>query len=514
MIETYHANNPNGETNGAKIWTGDLPGDAKTNPQTLEIAFDQPQMINKVLLRGVRADNQFSALLDYDLQYQDGANWKTIETIRRPMPPSEEARTADATNAIWMDDTNFFHHQFAPITTNKLRLVVRDVSHGFVPDDRTRAWGNLIPQKLMLREIGVYAPTLPVTIAALPGATANTLNFQISNTGRQMWRGQLRAFAPSGWNLMNPNQVIEVPANNRKTVTLQLTPPGEMPAGSSWVDVQLLDAKGALMASSFDAIRVAAPLEVAPLTAPPAQNGAQTLQANLKNIGTAPLSGFARVRLTGIRAIAPIEVPFGPIAPGQTARVDWNVPGVDPSKERFNATYEIVANGIVTRAEQDLARQQWMVLGPFPREFETDFGPEKGVDLSKGYTDRVGQENKWFAALPNAEGMVNLADIIKANTEKVAYAYAVVNSPRAQKAIFSVGTDDGGKGWINGQQVYSDDAGHAAAPGQTKIPVELKAGRNEILLKVTQGTGGWGFYFDLLDPQTGKPLSDIIYTGR
>lgn len=153
VIETYNAGDPNGDTDGAKIWTGDLP----TLPQTLDIQFDQPQKINAVVLRGVRADNGFCALLSYDLQGWDGKAWKTLEAVRRPMPPSEEARTADADHAIWTDDTNLFVHRFAPLTTDRLRVVVHDVTRGFIPDDRALAWGNVIPRKFMLREVEIYA---------------------------------------------------------------------------------------------------------------------------------------------------------------------------------------------------------------------------------------------------------------------------------------------------------------------------------------------------------------------
>ncbi len=58
IMESVHAGNPNGGTDGKKIWQGELNG----APQTLEIAFDAPQKISKILLFGVRADNAFSAL--------------------------------------------------------------------------------------------------------------------------------------------------------------------------------------------------------------------------------------------------------------------------------------------------------------------------------------------------------------------------------------------------------------------------------------------------------------------
>jgi len=127
------------------------------HPQALDVLFDRPQAINRVIIRGVRADNTFCALLEYDLQYFDGRVWKTLEEVRNTMPPSEEARTADAKSAIWMDDINFYVHQFPTVRAEKVRLVARRVSQGFVPDRRATAWGNVIPAKLMLREIEIFA---------------------------------------------------------------------------------------------------------------------------------------------------------------------------------------------------------------------------------------------------------------------------------------------------------------------------------------------------------------------
>jgi hypothetical protein len=164
VLETYHSGNPNGDTNGEKIWTGDMkPATAAAtdgeSPQVLEGSFAAPQRLSAIVVRGVRADNAFCALLDYDLEVHDGRAWKSIEKVRTPMPASEEAKSADATHAIWMDDTNFFIHRFAPVTASKIRLTARRVSRGFVPDDRALAWSKPHAPKLMLREIELYAPS-------------------------------------------------------------------------------------------------------------------------------------------------------------------------------------------------------------------------------------------------------------------------------------------------------------------------------------------------------------------
>ena len=160
VIETIHDKNPLGGTDGKRIWQGDEIESSK--PQTIEMRWDAPQKINAVILRGVRADNQFTALLDYDLQVLAGDNnWKTIDKVRSNLPPSDIAQSADANALTWYQDTNLWLHQFAPIETRALRLVIYRTTYGFAPDELARetvqsTWGNSSPSRPMLREIEVY----------------------------------------------------------------------------------------------------------------------------------------------------------------------------------------------------------------------------------------------------------------------------------------------------------------------------------------------------------------------
>ena len=161
VLETYHNANPKGDADGRKLWAGAMPraADGSLIPQILEMSFPNPQRLSAVVLRGVRADNAFSALLDYDLEYQDAAgSWKNLARVRNSPPPSERVSSADADYAIWTDDTNFYLHRFAPITTAKLRLRVLNVSRGFLPDDGARAWGYEMTPYFMLREVELFGP--------------------------------------------------------------------------------------------------------------------------------------------------------------------------------------------------------------------------------------------------------------------------------------------------------------------------------------------------------------------
>ncbi len=515
IVETHFNGNPNGDTNGAKIWQGDLPSPG----QTLEIRFPRPQPIHRAILRTPRPDNTFSTLLDYDLQSWDGTVWQTVAALHRPMPPSESVVTADATHAMWIDDTNVFTHTFPTVVTDKLRLVVRETTRGFLSDDETRAWSNKIAQKVMLREIELYAPDLPVVVEATvrEGSDANTLRATVDGRFGLPVKATLHAFAPPGWTVP-PATPVSVPAKAEQSISIPFGRPAVVNSGTSFLDLELRGEKGELLGSSFVALTTNSPVELAPQMASATETTAEgaLLKLALKNTSAEPLSGTAVARISGPGEKAPLEQPFGPVAAGESVTVSWRVPGLDLAKERWTASYDVTANGVRSSAQKDLFGQNWALVGPFPRGFDVPEGPEKTFkfDPAETFTDMVGNVQRWQAARPNDAGMVNLAEAMKPNTDVMAYAVTIVQSASARKALFSVGTDDGGKGWLNGKVVYSDDGTHAASPGQKQVPVELQAGHNEVWLKVTQSTGGWGFYFDLLDPQSGRPLGDLIYTAR
>ena len=161
IIETFHTRNPLGDVGGEKIWTGAMPRDAQGQlmPQTLTMSFDSPQTVQSLVLYGVPADNAFSALLAYDVEYQDAAGaWKTLAQVRNAPPPSVKVATADADTAIFTDDTNFYVNQFAPVLTSRLRVKVLDVTRGFVPDDSVKAWGYEMTPYFQLREVQIFTP--------------------------------------------------------------------------------------------------------------------------------------------------------------------------------------------------------------------------------------------------------------------------------------------------------------------------------------------------------------------
>ncbi len=160
----------------------------------------------------------------------------------------------------------------------------------------------------------------------------------------------------------------------------------------------------------------------------------------------------------------------------------------------------------------------WQIVGPFPNAdgsgFDKDFGLERTVDLKKAYTLEGNKKASFKTVTPNAEtGYVNLLEQYDVKENAAAYGVIYVKSPTARPAHLTGGSDDGMKAWVNGKRVVSNNAARAANPNDEHADIQLKEGWNEILVKITQGSGDWGFYLDLQTPDK-KPMTDLQWSAR
>ena len=130
--------------------------------------------------------------------------------------------------------------------------------------------------------------------------------------------------------------------------------------------------------------------------------------------------------------------------------------------------------------------RDWLVCGPYRQTgavgavtvFNLAFGPEK-----------PGEEVKWYAA-PVGDSLA-LAAFFPGQDNCVAYLKAVITAPAATDALLLMGSDDGLKVWLNGAVVHSNNIDRGQVADQDMAPIKLRAGDNELLMKVTQGGGGW-----------------------
>jgi HEAT repeat protein len=147
--------------------------------------------------------------------------------------------------------------------------------------------------------------------------------------------------------------------------------------------------------------------------------------------------------------------------------------------------------------------QDWLVCGPYRKAgvigavalFDIPFGPEK-----------AGQAVEWKPMLRG--DAANLAAMFPEEVNCVAYLKTHVIAPDDCDAALLLGSDDGVKAWLNGVVVHANNVDRPMVVDQDFAPVHLKKGSNELLLKVTQGGGGWGACARLLG-MDGKPLPDL-----
>ncbi len=147
----------------------------------------------------------------------------------------------------------------------------------------------------------------------------------------------------------------------------------------------------------------------------------------------------------------------------------------------------------------------WNIIGPFEAKdmsyLTTVYPPETETSLNKSYPGKNNQPVSWQVIKAPASGYVALNEMIQPNEQAVAYGLTYLYSPEPRQVTLLVGSDDGVKLWVNDTLVQTNPAYRGAYPDQDRVSVNLKAGWNKVLIKVLQGSGGWGFYLRIPDPK-------------
>jgi hypothetical protein len=236
-----------------------------------------------------------------------------------------------------------------------------------------------------------------------------------------------------------------------------------------------------------------------------------------RNERSAPLDGALVWKVPENWRVEPRGVELD-LQPGELAKVVFAVTPLDAELTALPECTAIARWGAGPTFTQtaplgfsnDWFVREWMVIGPFdlgppdpndphavPPGFDKAFPPETGVDLSAHYPG-LGGAVGWKPMTARQDGYVDLL-AVKPSDRAVAYAAATVTARRATKTLLTLGSNDGAKVWVNGQQVYAKHAGRSARPNEDTIPIALREGPNQVLLKVENLGGVWGFYAAVVD---------------
>lgn len=147
----------------------------------------------------------------------------------------------------------------------------------------------------------------------------------------------------------------------------------------------------------------------------------------------------------------------------------------------------------------------WEIAGPFSPNgindlelIDVEFEPE----INANY---LGWKEISSKSVGYTSGTVNILELYPA-TNSVAYLKTRLKVSTDQEVRLEIGSDDGIKLWINGKVKHINKVNRAHNPGDDIIVGNLIKGWNDILMKVTQGTGGWEVSLAITD-QNGNPIN-------
>ncbi|MBE87087.1 MAG: hypothetical protein CMO69_05055 [Verrucomicrobiales bacterium] len=145
----------------------------------------------------------------------------------------------------------------------------------------------------------------------------------------------------------------------------------------------------------------------------------------------------------------------------------------------------------LTQLANNVALSPWQRIGPFGEEnlkkaHERAFINETVVDLKKNHGNL-----KWKIAESLRDGKQHQLNGANCST----YLFRTIHSSIEQERELSIGSDDSFKIWLNGKLIANKYITRGLAPDQDKIKVRLAKGKNKLLFKVSNGGGGYGFYF-------------------
>ncbi|MFC1795412.1 hypothetical protein ACFL3Q_17725 [Planctomycetota bacterium] len=81
----------------------------------------------------------------------------------------------------------------------------------------------------------------------------------------------------------------------------------------------------------------------------------------------------------------------------------------------------------------------------------------------------------------------------------VAYAWAQIDMPEETHGVLGIGSDDSVKVWLNGKLIHKNLVTRGVIADSDRVPVTFKKGKNQLVLKILNTGGPWGFACRLLE---------------
>ena len=132
----------------------------------------------------------------------------------------------------------------------------------------------------------------------------------------------------------------------------------------------------------------------------------------------------------------------------------------------------------------------WYATEPLPAKgFGESMFPEQGVDLKARGPDG---KPLWQAHAEWKDGKPTNCPAARPSST---YLFRTLTVDRPTALNVGLGSDDGIEVWLNGAKVHSNNVARGVTVDADRVTLELKAGENQLLLKIYNQGGGHGFAF-------------------
>ena len=172
--------------------------------------------------------------------------------------------------------------------------------------------------------------------------------------------------------------------------------------------------------------------------------------------------------------------------------------------------------------------REWMMINPLPDkdmlansqvDYLTEMGGEANAEpkvAQEFYFDSL--KYRWRRVVSGYQDIVNLSEIFpETQNNSVTYAFANITVDNDTTVDALTGCVKGIQVFINGTKVFTaENKSDKITPDEFAFKLPLKAGKNNLLIKITQTKGNWEFTFRLpgSEVRNSKNRYRIVQTNK
>ena len=206
----------------------------------------------------------------------------------------------------------------------------------------------------------------------------------------------------------------------------------------------------------------------------------------------------------------------------------WYLKGLETGRKKMESTDSSdsvdrkVSGGVtITKGKTDLSAatyegleegkfmRRWLFLGPIQIPWDGDgYFPDE--ETANKYFDtvsigleqfepkaRIDEDDYEWAILNSEYGVIELIQVFE-SWFAIAFAWAQIEVAEETSAVLGIGSDDSVEVWLNGKLVHKNLVTRGVMADNDRVPVTFKKGENQLVLKIINYGGPWGFACRLL----------------